>query len=286
MPKLKINNREYVIEPGADLHGADLHDAKLPGADLSNANLSDANLRGADLGGAKLIDANLMDADLSHASLFDADLRVADLFDANLSHADLSHADLRGADLRGADLSNANLSGTDLSNVKLSGAKLSGANLSGTDLDYLTDDMDKQDIVEGGIYAVDLPLYRRGEKSLFSRATVMKFSDREGYVLCLLDNSGQSMFVSMYLTLAQLGKQIGYDPTYSEDYKKAKSELERLESLKKSCVTIRNSLDERNINIDGFTSNLGEYWREIELEIMITNQRLDEIKARKTGGQT
>ena len=100
--KIRVNDKIYIIKPGASLYCVNLSNVQLYDVDLSDADLSYANFY--------------------RANLSNADLRGANLYGASLENTNLEHANLKGANLKGAYLRN----------VNIKGACLHGANLSDT----------------------------------------------------------------------------------------------------------------------------------------------------------
>ena len=109
--KMKINGKDYAIQPFADLSDLDLEGKDLTGADLrwsvlNGANLMKCVLRGANFYGSTALNANFIRADLSYS-----DLRMGWFDASNFGGADLRGARLEGVHFGLASLCESNLDG-------------------------------------------------------------------------------------------------------------------------------------------------------------------------------
>ena len=92
--------------------------------------------------------------------------------------------------------------------------------------------MEKSEIVVGGIYECDIALTPKSVR--FNQALVIAID--APMIDCRL-MTGNS-FSYQHVRPVDLIKQIGYDATYSDEYKKAQQEFNWLSSLVESCKVI------------------------------------------------
>ena len=144
--------------------------------------------------------------------------------------------------------------------------------------------MEKSEVVVGGIYEIAQKTGNSKYDQFFS-AKVIRIDENQ--VLCEKNSVGLSITIDL-IQIHELGKQIGYDATYSTEYQDAKQELERFLHLRQCADDL---LDHMEMMQQSDTSSLADqldnYLRlYLDVNFEAIRAKLDNIKAQSKGVQS